>query len=286
MPWVPELFSAPALQEIQDRQRRDELLTVPFFDGVMAGEPDALVESFVGEPLLYDPVRGRVKGVRPFKAFVAQMRDTLRRRNVVFDEIGHVVVSEAGFGEVVLHLDGEEGRIGLPFANVTDRRADSRIYELRLYHSNRPVEGRHGSRPPLLQPDPELRGPAGVDEHQRAVAAGDVDAVVASFEPDGYVCEPSDAEHVHRGPDGLRAFYERVFEHGGGMEVEQCAIVGDGRVWALEYNVVRWGTSELLPQAGLAVYVLGQSGKLASLRIYDDVQPPARKPAEASARLA
>src|SRR3954447_26736393 len=115
MPWVPELFSAPALQEIQDRQRRDELLTVPFFDGVLAGEPDALVESFVGEPLLYDPVRGRVKGVPAFMSFVAQMSDTLRRRNVAFDEIGHVVVTEAGFGEVVLHLDGEAGRVGLPF---------------------------------------------------------------------------------------------------------------------------------------------------------------------------
>ena len=45
--------------------------------------------------------------------------------------------------------------------------------------------------------------------YQRALAAGDVDAIVAAFEPDGYAREPWVAEHVHRGSDGLRSFYER-----------------------------------------------------------------------------
>ena len=43
---------------------------------------------------------------------------------------------------------------------------------------------------------------------------------------------------------------------------------------ALEYNVVRWGRTELAPEAGLAVYVRGDTGKLASARIYDDADPP------------
>jgi hypothetical protein len=37
---------------------------------------------------------------------------------------------------------------------------------------------------------------------------------------------------------------------------------------------VRWGKTELLPEAGVAVYVRGPSGKLAAARIYDDVSPP------------
>jgi len=48
----------------------------------------------------------------------------------------------------------------------------------------------------------------------------------------------------------------------------------DGRACALEYNVIRWGRSKLSPEAGLAVYVRGSSGKLASARIYDDAEPP------------
>jgi hypothetical protein len=38
--------------------------------------------------------------------------------------------------------------------------------------------------------------------------------------------------------------------------------------------VVRWGRTELPPQAGLAVYVRGQRGKLAAARIYEDTAPP------------
>jgi hypothetical protein len=37
---------------------------------------------------------------------------------------------------------------------------------------------------------------------------------------------------------------------------------------------MRCGTTELPPQAGVAVYVRGESGKLTAARIYDDVDPP------------
>ena len=55
MPWVPELFTAPVLQQVLDKRRREQLVAVPFFDGLVAGEPDALVESFAGEPELLRP---------------------------------------------------------------------------------------------------------------------------------------------------------------------------------------------------------------------------------------
>ncbi len=61
-----------------------------------------------------------------------------------------------------------------------------------------------------------------------------------------------------------------MFSYGGGIAQEHCAVVADGRTCALEYNVVRWG-AQLLPQAGVAVYVLGDSGKLAAVRVYDDI---------------
>jgi hypothetical protein len=273
MPWMPELFSAPALQKLRDDRRRDELADVPYFEGLLAGEPDALIESFAGEPLLYDPVRGRIRGVPAFMAYVAQMRDWLVQRHVSVEEINRLALPGGGFGEVVLHLDGETGPVALPFATVTDRAADRRINEIRIYHSNRPLTGRHESRQPLLQPDPELRSPDLVTEHQRALGAGDVDAIVATFEPDGYACEPSSAEHVS-GRDALRALYGRMFSFGGGIRREYCTVIGNERVCALEYNVVGWGRAQLPPQAGVAVYVPAPSGKLAAVRVYDDVEPP------------
>ena len=37
---------------------------------------------------------------------------------------------------------------------------------------------------------------------------------------------------------------------------------------------MRWGQTELQPQAGVAVYVRDETGKLAAARIYDDADPP------------
>ena len=52
------------------------------------------------------------------------------------------------------------------------------------------------------------------------------------------------------------------------------ALVHDGRACALEYNVMRRALTELEPEAGVAVFVLGESGKIAAARIYDDADPP------------
>jgi hypothetical protein len=274
MPWLPELFTASALQRLQEKRQRDELVAVPFFDGLLAGEPDALVESFAGEPELYDPVRGRIKGAQALRAYLSQMSAWLAQGNVSVEDVGHVVLEGRGFEEVVLHFDGESGRVELPFAIVADRRSGGRIGELRIYFSSWPLTGRHANRPPLLQRDPALRESDVVGAYQRALAAGDVDAIVALFEADGYAREPAGGQSIHRGPDGLRAFYELLFSNGGGIPLEHCAVVDDGRACALEYNVVRWGKTQLPPQAGVAVYVRGESGKLAAARVYDDADPP------------
>ena len=37
---------------------------------------------------------------------------------------------------------------------------------------------------------------------------------------------------------------------------------------------MRWGVTDIPPQAGVAVYERGSSGLLSAARIYDDVEPP------------
>ena len=276
MPFVPELFSARTLASLEEK-RQDELVAVPFFDGLMADEPDALVESFADTPELYDPIQGRVKGARTFRTFAAELSAWLRQRNCSVEEVEHAITERRGFEEVTLQLDGPGGRVELPVAIVADRRSDRRIEELRIYFSDWPLCGSHGHRPPLLQADPTLSESGVLGDYQRALAAGDVDAILATFEADGYAREPAGANQVHRGPDELRAFYESLFSNGGGIALEQCAVIDDGRACAREYNVVRWGETALAPQAGLAVYVRGVGGKLAAARVYDDADPSWRQ---------
>jgi hypothetical protein len=274
VPWPPELFSAPVLQSVLDRRRRERLVSVPYFDGLLTGEIDALLAAFASEPELHHPVRGRVKGERAFRRYVADTQAWLADRNGEVEDVNFIITPRRGVEEVIVHLDGDGRRIELPVALVADRDEKARILELRLYYSSWPLRGYHAIRPPLLQLDPDVHGDGVIGEYQRALAAGDVEAAVATFEPDAFVREPAGGAYVHRGTDDLRALYTLFFSNGGGIPLEHCAATDDGRSYALEYNVVSWGRTELPPEAGIAVYVRGAGGKLASARIYDDSDPP------------
>jgi hypothetical protein len=264
------------LERIYDRAAADARAAapVPFFDGVRSGETDALVQSFAGEPELHHPIRGRVKGRRAFERFVTETNAWLTAHNVVGSQVERIITPRRGIEEMVLTLDGDQGRIELPIAIVADRDEDARITELRIYYGAWPFTGRHARRPPLLQPDPDLQEPDVVGEYQRALAAGDAEAAVAAFESDAYVREPAGGAQVHRGRDELVALYEQFVSNGGGIALEHCTVTDDGRSCALEYNVVRWGHTELAPAAGLGVHVRGDTGRLASARIYADAAPP------------
>src|SRR3954468_17797653 len=122
MPWLPEVFTAPVMEQILNRRRRDALVAVPYFDGLLAGDPDPLVESFAGEPEVQDPVRGRVKGAAAFSAFVADPSAWLRQRHARVEAVEHVILEGRGFEEVVLHLESDRGPVELPVAVVAERR--------------------------------------------------------------------------------------------------------------------------------------------------------------------
>jgi len=273
MPFIPELFSAPALARIEER-RHARLTGVPFFDGLLTGEIDALVGSFVDGPEVHQPMRGRIKGAAAFERFVTDTTTWMAESNVTVEDIDSILTPERAVDELMLHVGGDAGPIDLPMSLAADLGPDAHMTELRIYFSRWPLAGVRGVRPPLLQPDPDLQAPDIVGEYHRALAAGDVDAVVEAFEPDGYVREPSGGASTHRGANELRAFYELLIFDRGVMPLELCAVADDGRACALEYNMAARGQPESAPGAGIAVHVRGDGGKLAAVRSYDDVHPP------------
>src|SRR5262249_31083094 len=222
MPWAPELFSAPALQRLLDRRSRDAMASVPYFDGLMAGEPEALLGSFAGEPELQDPVRGRVKGNATFSAFTDQMAAWVTEHRVTVTDLTRAILPVRGFEEVVLHLQDDERRLEIPFAVVAEKAPDNQLKELRVYVSWWSLTGVRIRRPPVLQPDPRLQAPDVVGEYQVAVTARDVDGVLSSFEPDGYVRDGAGRRYI--GHQALQGFFDDLFRETDDVSVEWCAV--------------------------------------------------------------
>jgi len=242
----------------------------------MADQPDALVRSFAGEPLVNDPRVGYVEGAKGLRAYVSGTAGWLRERDAVVVNVALTLTRSRTVEEVVLQLIGDgERRVEVPVAIVTDRNPDRTVKTVRVYHSMWPLTGGHRVRERLLPPDPNIVVPDVVGEYQRALAVGDLEAVLAAYEEDAYVREPSGGEYVYRGKERLREVYSSQFANGGGVGLEHCTFTDDGVRCAIEYNCVRWGVADIPPQAGVAVYERGSRGRLAGGRIYDDVEPPA-----------
>jgi hypothetical protein len=276
MPWMPEVFTSPLAEarRAEDAARAND--AIAYYEGVLAEEPDALVRSFAGRPRVNDPRAGHVEGTRELRTFVSETVDWLRERAAAVEKLALARTHIRTVEEVVLQLLGDNGRqIELPVAIVADRNPDRTLKTIRVYHSMWALTGEHTIRPPLLPADPELHAEGAVGDYQRALAGGELEGILRTFEPDGYAREPSGGAYVHRGVEGLRTLYAHMFANGGGIPLEHCSITDDGVRCAVEYNCVRWGVTGLPPQAGVAVYERGRSGLLEAARIYDDVEPPA-----------
>jgi len=86
-----------------------------------------------------------------------------------------------------------------------------------------------------------------VGRYQAALAAGDAEAIVRTFAPDGYFREPIGPHAAHRGTAELRSFFTRRFSAGGGIGLQHCTVTDDGARCAVEYNCIRWGSHHLPP---------------------------------------
>jgi hypothetical protein len=185
--------------------------------------------------------------------------------------------------EVSLDLSIEGERRELPVAIVAERNSLG-LTAIRIYHSMWPLIRSHVVRKPLLSPDAELSIPDVVGDYQRALAAGDLEGILATYQDDAVVREPAGGPYVFAGKEALRHIYTLQFADGAGIPLQRCTITDDGIACALEWNATKWGHTAIEPQPGVAVYQRGESGKLAFGRIYDDLAPPVASDSSEDAR--
>jgi ketosteroid isomerase-like protein len=272
MPWFPDFVAAAELARRWTRTAAQADPVAQYFTALTAGDTYPLETVWPGEVVIYDPRAGEVRGHRQLRRFVRHNQVWLAERSATTEIVASTCVGRRAVVELLVHLmhDGEE--VLWPLAVVAES-PDDRTVVFRTYCSQWPVDGRRHVRPPILEP--QRTRPGGVvARYHDALARGDVDAIVSTFAPDGYLRESIVPGGLHRGLSELRAYFSRCFSAGGGIVLQPCAVTDDGVRGAVEHNCVRWGSDVLPPQAGITVFERGPDGLLAAARVYDDVEAP------------
>jgi hypothetical protein len=239
-----------------------------------AGDPSRLLEAFPGGVRIDDPQAGRVEGPAALAAYRDSSAIWIAERQGVCRLIASTVGVSRVVGEFAIELTEAGRTFTLPVGVVVEPDAAAESVWVRVYHSQWPLLGHHVVRPPLLARDPSVRESDVVGEYQQALAAGDAERIVATFEPDGCFREPAGDAYRVCGTQDLGPFFARFFSAGGGIILEHCTVTEDGVRTALEFNAVRWGGLEMPHQAGVAVYERGRTGLIHEARVYDDVEGP------------
>jgi hypothetical protein len=276
MPWFPEFVSAVELARKQTHAAGLADPVAQYFAALNSGDSRLLEDAWPGEVVVYDPRAGEVRGHRQVRRFISRNLSWLAGLHARTETVASTVVGERAVVELLAHVDHGDRELSWPVAVVAESPDDLSVV-FRTYCSQWPVDEQRHVRPPILGPGPGRPGDV-VGRYQDGLAAGDTEAVVSTFAPDGYFRGPFGPRYDPRGTDELRSFFTRCFSAGGGISLQHCAVTDDGVRCALEYNCVRWGSHELPPQAGLGVYERGPDGLLAAARVYDDVQAPAGRP--------
>lgn len=269
MAWSPEATLTTPVPA-----RATEQPHVPFYEGILDLPVDTLLACWAGEPDLDEPRAGRVHGREAFVRWVEWTRQWLVLTAAEIRPVYLLRTPIRTVEEVALDLTVQDERRELPVAIVSER-DDRGLTAIRVYHSLWPLTGGHEVRRPLLTRDPDIRVPDVVGDYQRALAAGDLDGILAAYQDDAVTREPAGGPYVFAGKEQIRHIYSLQFADGAGIPLEHCTITDDGTACALEYNAARWGHTHIEPQAGVAVYQRGPGGRLAFGRIYDDIDPPA-----------
>jgi SnoaL-like domain len=272
MPWFPDFVGALELARRQVRAAGRVDPVGQYVAALTDGNVRGLETVWPGEVVVHDPRAGTVRGHRQLRRFVHQSRARLAVREARIERVAAVSGRGRAVVELLVHLAGHGPEVDWPVAVVAES-TDDRSAVFRTYCSQWPVDGRRHLRPPILRPCVSRVGDV-VGRYQSALQAGDVDATVGAFTVNGYYRGPLGPAAAHRGTRELRSFFTACFGAAGGIGLEHCAVTDDGVRCALEYNCVRWGGRDVVPQAGICVHERGADGLLAAVSVYDDVEPP------------
>jgi len=189
MPWFPDFVSAVELARRQTRAAGQADPVAQYFAALNTGDARALETAWPGEVVIHDPLAGEIRGHKQLRQFVRQNQSWLGALDARTETVASTVVGGRAVVELLAHLTDDGRELAWPVAVVAES-ADDRSVVFRTYCRPWPITGPHHVRPPVLKPGPAHLGDV-VGSYQAALDAGDTDAIVDTFAPDGYFREPS-----------------------------------------------------------------------------------------------
>jgi limonene-1,2-epoxide hydrolase len=262
MPWLPDFLNAAELARRQTHAAGHADPVGQYIAALTGGDPHAIEDAWPERIVVFDPRAGEVRGHRELTEFVHRSQGLLADFHATVSPAFQTVVPGRAVVELLGRVSPDGTERPWPVAVVADSHDDSVVF--RSYFSRLPTEGRRFPRPAILPGAPARPGGV-VGRHLDALSEGDTEAVLATLAPDAYVREPTG--QAYRGETELRAYLKGVSS----VELQPCVVTDDGSVCVVEFTCVRLGGREISPQAGLAVYERGTDGRLAAVRLYDDL---------------
>ena len=182
--------------------------TETYLETLLTGDRYRLLGDFAAEPVINDPLGGRVRDLGAFNRFFDERQAWLVARQARLEPLRTTRKDQLTVCENLVHLQLPEGEVALPVAVVGEHTAHNRLQAIRVYHSLWPLIGAHRVRPPLLPRDPALKLTDVIAEYQKALHDGDIPGIVAAFEEDGYFREPAGGEYFYRGRQKLLEIHD------------------------------------------------------------------------------
>ncbi len=243
-----------------------------YFTVLKKEDIDNLSSVLNNESIMYTPFEGKIIGRNDIKNYFIEQKEWLNSKKAKIDVINTIDNNNRIVIEFVIFFNKQDEPIELPVVAVLDI-DNSSINSIRIYHSTWPLTGKHTVIKPILETEEILDEPDIISMYMQGIKNADKEFVLSLFEEKAYVQEPSGSKFRHQGKAEREKFYSYALDKGG-VPLKHCTATFDGKHFAVEYVFDEWGNKKFEPQAGIAIYEIGESGKIAAVRIYDDASPP------------
>ena len=212
MPWFPDFVGAIELARQQTRSRGQADPVAEYFSALQSGARPRPGNGVAGRRGDLRPAAGEVRGHHQLRKFVRENQSRLARLHATIETVASTRVGDRAVVELLAHLADSEGKdVAWPIAVVAES-PDELSVVFRTYCSQWPVDGRRHLRPPILKNGAGHPGDGDVvARYLAALEVGDAEAIVGTFEPDGYVREPIGPRATHRGIPELRTYFAGCF---------------------------------------------------------------------------